>query len=55
LLREDRWDIDAPALLIQAYIANGNRRAARRQYEQFCTLHDQPTEEIVDLVRQHNL
>jgi DNA-binding SARP family transcriptional activator len=55
LLREDRWDIDAPALLIQAYIANGNRRAARRQYEQFCTLHGQPTEEIVDLVRQHNL
>jgi DNA-binding SARP family transcriptional activator len=54
-LHEDRWDTAAPALLIRAYLAQGNRRVARRQIEQFIALHGQPSAEIARLVREHGL
>lgn len=55
LLREDRWDTVAPVLLIRAYLAQGNRRAARRQYEQYRTLHGEVPPELADLARRHGL
>ncbi len=55
VLQEDRWDTAAPALLIRAYLAQSNRRAARRQVGQFAALHGQPSAEIARLVREHGL
>ena len=53
--REDPWDEQAPALLIAAYIAAGNRRGARRQYQRYLELHDRPSCEIVRLAKEHAL
>lgn len=55
VLRENRWDTVVPALLIQAHLASGNRRAARRAFERYVKLHGQPTEEIAQLAREHGL
>jgi DNA-binding SARP family transcriptional activator len=55
LLQHDEWDTAAPALLIRAFLAHGDRRAARRQYQRFLKVHGAPTPEIQQLARTHGL
>jgi DNA-binding SARP family transcriptional activator len=55
LLREDRWHPLAPALLIEAYLARGDRRAARRQYERYIQDHGAPSPQIAQIARTHGL
>jgi DNA-binding SARP family transcriptional activator len=55
VLREDRWDTTAPALLLEAYLAHGDRRAARRLYEQHLKEHGQASPQIALLARKHRL
>ncbi len=55
LLRYDEWDTVAPALLIRAFLALGDRRAARRQYRRFLKAHGTPTPELQLLAREHGL
>lgn len=55
LLREDRWHLLASALLIEAYLARGDRRAARRQYERYIQDHGVPSPQLAQIVRMHGL
>ena len=55
VLRDDPWDAAAPALLIEAQLAGGDRRAARRQYERFLKQHGTASPEIARLARAHGL
>jgi DNA-binding SARP family transcriptional activator len=55
VLRDDPWDTAAPALLIEAQLACGDRRAARRQYERFLKQHGAASPEIARLARVHGL
>lgn len=55
LLQYDAWDADASALLICAFIARGDRRAARRQYQRFLKTHGAPTPQIRQLACMHGL
>jgi DNA-binding SARP family transcriptional activator len=55
LLRDDRWDTAAPALLIEAFVRAGDRQSARRQYQRFVQLHGQPSSEIESLARTYRL
>jgi DNA-binding SARP family transcriptional activator len=55
VLHEDYLDNIAPALLIQAYLAAGNQRAARRQRERYVQLHGETSPAIQQLVRTHRL
>lgn len=55
VLHEDHWDSTAPVLLIQAYIAAGNRRVARRQYERYVQLHGAPSPAIKQIAQTHRL
>ncbi len=55
ILREDPWHCGAAVLLINAYLASGNRRAARRQYERLVKTHSTLPPEIVQIARMHGL
>ncbi|MFL5802230.1 MAG: BTAD domain-containing putative transcriptional regulator [Roseiflexaceae bacterium] len=55
LLRDDPWDTAAPALLIEAYLARGDRRSARRQYERYLKQHGEASPEIAQIARKHRL
>jgi DNA-binding SARP family transcriptional activator len=55
LLQADPWDPDSPALLIEAYLARGDRRSARRQVERYLQVHGAPSPEIQALVKAHGL
>jgi DNA-binding SARP family transcriptional activator len=54
LVREDRWDHGGWRLLIEAYLSQGNRRAARQQYARYLKLQDDPDDAVVELARKHN-
>jgi DNA-binding SARP family transcriptional activator len=54
LVRDDRWDHENWRLLIEAYLAQNNRRAARRQYLRYRKLHDDPDEAVLQLGRRHH-
>jgi DNA-binding SARP family transcriptional activator len=55
VLREDRWNADAPVLLIEAHLALGDRRAARRQYERYLQLHGEASAGLARLAREQRL
>lgn len=55
ILREDPWHTGAAALLLKAYLASGNRRAARRHYERLMKIHDSLPPEIVQIARTYGL
>jgi DNA-binding SARP family transcriptional activator len=55
LLRDNPWDTTAPALLIEAYLACGDRRAARRQYERHLKQHGEASPAIAQIARKHRL
>ncbi|MBC8159749.1 MAG: tetratricopeptide repeat protein [Roseiflexaceae bacterium] len=55
LLNDEPWNSPAPALLIQAYLARGDRRAARRQYQRFLQRHGAASVEIAQLAHEFYL
>lgn len=55
LVREDQWNHDGWRLLVEVYLAQGNRRTARRQYERYLKLQDEPDDAVLQLARMHHL
>jgi DNA-binding SARP family transcriptional activator len=55
LVHKDRWDHRGWRLLIETYLRQNNRRAARQQWERYLKLHSDPDDAVIQLARSHKL